>query len=328
MKNKNSLVLLFAALATLSVAAMILALPGHTQSNSAAPPQSAETSSAATTLSLAPEAAARPRVVLTARVTPANAAAYASAAARNAALLAPGQAREWSIYLPLISHLIGAEQSPGTPEFAAALAEWQRSAGMPAGTGIFCDDTMRRMSATWQGRRARDFAYPTPEQLITAPPSDFYAPTRPAELRQVERRTYEAYKRMLAAAIADPTSGLAVTPDGQLAANEQYLRIISSFRSREYQAQLRRQNPGASRAALAVTSPHFTGRALDIYVGGEPVSTAPRNRAIQSQTRIYQWLVKNAEHFGFVPYFYEPWHWEYRPDLDRSIPSAEQTARQ
>jgi LAS superfamily LD-carboxypeptidase LdcB len=60
-----------------------------------------------------------------------------------------------------------------------------------------------------------------------------------------------------------------------------------------------------------MNSPHFTGRALDIYVGGEPVSTKDDNRAIQTQTKAYRWLVKNAAHFGFRPYFYEPWHWEY-----------------
>jgi LAS superfamily LD-carboxypeptidase LdcB len=58
-----------------------------------------------------------------------------------------------------------------------------------------------------------------------------------------------------------------------------------------------------------VNSPHFTGRALDVYVGGDPVDTKDANRAIRS-TPAYQWLVRNAERFGFRPY-YEPWHWEY-----------------
>ena len=83
------------------------------------------------------------------------------------------------------------------------------------------------------------------------------------------------------------------------------------MRTPEYQAQLRAQSPNSGRAGLAVNSPHFTGRALDLYVGGEPVSTKDENRAIQTQTRAYRWLVKNAGHFGFRPYFYEPWHWEY-----------------
>ncbi|MCA1564182.1 MAG: hypothetical protein LC803_00720 [Acidobacteria bacterium] len=34
-------------------------------------------------------------------------------------------------------------------------------------------------------------------------------------------------------------------------------------------------------------------------------------RALQTETRAYRWLVRNAERFGFCPYFYEPWHWEY-----------------
>ena len=25
----------------------------------------------------------------------------------------------------------------------------------------------------------------------------------------------------------------------------------------------------------------------------------------------YRWLVRNAGRFGFVPYVYEPWHWEW-----------------
>ncbi len=74
---------------------------------------------------------------------------------------------------------------------------------------------------------------------------------------------------------------------------------------------LRRQSPNAGRAGLAVNSPHFTGRALDLYVGGQPVETRDDNRAVQVQTPVYQWLVRNAARFGFRPYFYEPWHWEY-----------------
>ena len=102
-----------------------------------------------------------------------------------------------------------------------------------------------------------------------------------------------------------------MTTDGELAAGEKYLKVISAFRSREYQNHLRKQSPNSGRAGLAVNSPHFTGRALDIYVGGEPVSTKDDNRAIQTETRVYRWLVKNAARFGFRPYFYEPWHWEY-----------------
>src|SRR5258707_428721 len=65
---------------------------------------------------------------------------------------------------------------------------------------------------------------------------------------------------------------------------------------------------------LAVNSPHFTGRALDLYVGGDPVDTGDANRAVQVNTPVYKWLVKNADKFGFYPYYYEPWHWEYKPE--------------
>jgi LAS superfamily LD-carboxypeptidase LdcB len=159
--------------------------------------------------------------------------------------------------------------------------------------------------------RLKDRTVANPDQLLTAPISDFYDPTRAEELRQVERRTYAAYKRMVSAAAADRSLGLARTTRGQLASSEKYLKIISAFRSREYQDKLRREAPNSGSAGLAVNSPHFTGRALDLYVGGEPVDTRDSNRALQVETRVYQWLVRNAERFGFRPYCYEPWHWEY-----------------
>jgi LAS superfamily LD-carboxypeptidase LdcB len=152
-------------------------------------------------------------------------------------------------------------------------------------------------------------------ELLTVPTVDFYDVSRPDELRQVHRDTYVAYKKLVAAAIADKSLNLANKDRDELAASEKFLKIVSSFRSREYQDKLRRESPNSGRAGLAVgNSPHFTGRALDIYVGGEPVITKDENRAIQINTKIYLWLVKNAGRFGFKPYFYEPWHWEYAPD--------------
>ena len=168
-----------------------------------------------------------------------------------------------------------------------------------------------RLVSQWQGNRLKQRGYPDASQLVTAPPSDFYDPGRAAEMRQVERNAYAAYKRMLAAAIADPELDLANTGPDELAPKEKYFKIISSYRSREYQDALRKQSPNSGSAGLAVNSPHFTGRALDISVGGDPVDTKDSNRAIQVNTPAYRWLVRNAERFGFRPYFYEPWHWEY-----------------
>ena len=168
-----------------------------------------------------------------------------------------------------------------------------------------------KMVEVLQARRTNDHTIPTTEKLVMVAAAEFYDPERPAELRQVERETYAAYKRMVAAAAKD--LGLATAAKGHLASSEEYLKIISAFRSPEYQQKLRAQSPNSGRAGLAVNSPHFTGRTLDLYVGGEPVSTKEANRALQTNTKVYRWLVKNAGKFGFIPYFYEPWHWEYNP---------------
>jgi LAS superfamily LD-carboxypeptidase LdcB len=210
--------------------------------------------------------------------------------------------RGWHLYTPLIQRLLDTDSAPETTAFAQALANWQKSVGLTS-TGALDQQTWMKMVAVFQSRRIKDRSIPAPVALTLVTASDFFDPERPEDLRYVERQAYAAYKELVAAATADLS----------LSSNENWLKIISAFRSLAYQAMLRRQNPGSGRAGLAVNSPHFTGRALDLYVGGEPVSTDDRNRAIQVDTKIYQWLVKNAERFGFYPYFYEPWHWEYCP---------------
>ena len=220
------------------------------------------------------------------------------------------QQRGWYLYDLLISKTLKTQDEPGTSDFAAAIASWQKRNRLTA-DGVLDQDAFMRMVSQWQGNRLKQRGFADPSQLVTAPPADFYDPGRAAEMRQVERNTYDAYKRMIAAAIADPSLNLSNTNRDTLAAKEKYFKIISSFRSREYQDELRRRSPNAGSAGLAVNSPHFTGRALDIYVGGSPVDTKDANRAIQVNTPAYRWLVRNAERFGFRPYFYEPWHWEY-----------------
>ncbi|HYP02361.1 MAG TPA: D-alanyl-D-alanine carboxypeptidase family protein [Pyrinomonadaceae bacterium] len=243
--------------------------------------------------------------------------AFAEAAAQQNRSLRDGlrwtfggkQQRGWAIYVPLIQRLIDTEEDAASAGFAARLARWQKSAGLNA-SGVLDEATLMRMISTWQSRRRRGSTYPQPDQLFTVPPAEFWDSSRADDLRKVERQTYAAYKRMLAAAIGDSSLQLA-SKNGELAASEKFFKIISAFRSREYQDRLRKLEPGAGRAALAVNSPHFTGRALDLYVGGEPTITKDSNRLLQTQTRAYRWLVRNAERFGFCPYFFEPWHWEY-----------------
>lgn len=210
----------------------------------------------------------------------------------------------WYLYVPLIQRLISTKAAPETEEFANALAKWQHKSNLEA-NGILNESTILKMVEFWQSQRLNRSDYPAENELLTAPIADFYDPTRAVELLKVKQDAYTAYKKMVAAAMADKSL--------KLKADDKFLKIISAFRSREYQAKLRQQSPNSGRIALAQNSPHFTGCALDIYVGGEPVSTKDENRAIQVETPVYKWLVKNAEKFGFYPYYYEPWHWEYAP---------------
>ncbi len=263
--------------------------------------------------------AVKPTVLISdPRVSPKGPASNLSeAAARNAMLqneltwtFGGKRQRGWYLYNALIGETLNTQSDPNSNDFAVALASWQKKVGVKP-SGEFDEDTLMAMISQWQTNRLKDRTYAQTDQLISAPISDFYDAERLAELRQVERTTYAAYKQMLAAAIADPALKLAHTTAGELAPTEKYFKIVSAFRSREYQDQLRRQSPNAGSAGLAVNSPHFTGRALDLYVGGDPVDTKDSNRAIQVRTPVYQWLVHNAGRFGFRPYFYEPWHWEY-----------------
>ena len=238
-----------------------------------------------------------------------SSAEFTPAASQNASLrndrtwtFGGKQQRGWSLYDLLIGKTLNTEHEPVTSDFAASLSKWQKKSGLGS-TGVLDQNSLMALISQWQRNRLKVRTAATPDQLVLAPASDFYDPSRAAEMRQVEKKTYEAYKEMVAAAHADPTLNLS--------ANDKHLKIISAFRSREYQDELRRKSPNAGSAGLAVNSPHFTGRALDIYVGGSPVDTKDSNRAIQVNTPTYRWLVRNAERFGFRPYFYEPWHWEY-----------------
>lgn len=216
----------------------------------------------------------------------------------------------WYLYESLIQHTLKTEAGAETPEFALAISGWQKQNALSP-TGIINEDTLSSFITFWQSRRLNSSVYPSDDKLFTAPISFFYDPTRNVELLKIERETFEAYKRMIAAAAK--SLNLKMNKTGEFAPEEKFLKIVSAFRSREYQAKLRAQSPQSGSAGLAMNSPHFTGQALDIYVGGEPVITKDVNRAVQIQTPVYKWLVKNAERFGFYPYFYEPWHWEYVP---------------
>lgn len=238
-------------------------------------------------------------------------AVYVAAASRNAALatniswpFGGRTQRGWALHAHLIGHLVGTDADPSSPAFARGVAEWQKSQRVTPADGVITVEVWRRMMKTLQSARRFDAAQPPASELVEAPAEEWYDRQRPAANRMLRRDAYEAYQRMVAAARAD----LGRDADG-------YFQIISGHRSPEYQAMLRKNAGNPSTAQLAVRSPHFTGRAIDLYVGGAPVSTADANRARQVQTPAYLWLARNAHSFGFRPYFYEPWHWEYDPQL-------------
>jgi hypothetical protein len=236
-----------------------------------------------------------------------NSAAFAAAATQNVQLrnelswtFGGKQQRGWYLYDLLIGKTLDTQDNATTSDFAGAVAKWQKRSGLSA-DGVLDQDAFMRLVSQWQSNRLKIRTPADPGQLVIGSPAHFYDPGRAAEMRQVERNTYEAYQKMIAAA----------HDDLKLGPRDNYLKIVSSFRSPAYQDELRRKSPNSGTAGLAVNSPHFTGRALDLYVGGDPVDTKDSNRAIQVNTPAYRWLVRNAERFGFRPYFYEPWHWEY-----------------
>lgn len=248
-----------------------------------------------------------------------SSASFAGAARRNAQLRGSvswvfgGKAQTgWQIYVPLIAYTIGVDAEADSPEFAAALSKWQEKNAMPP-TGVLEVETLQALIRFWQGQRLGRNSAPADESLLSAPITEFFDPSRDPGLLQLERGTYAAYRRMIAAASKDLGTSVKFSRTGELAEGEKFLRIVSAYRSPAYQEALRRKEPNAGRGALAKFSAHSTGQALDIYVGGEPVTTKDHNRLLQVQTPAYKWLVKNANRFGFYNYFYEPWHWEYVP---------------
>ncbi len=127
--------------------------------------------------------------------------------------------------------------------------------------------------------------------------------TKPIQLRAA---ALAAYRRMAAAARADLPS---------LAADKRLLTIFSGYRDPVEDAAKCARDGDCGTIAKAHCSAHRTGLAMDVYLGAAPgfvpESSADANRLFQSRTAVYRWLVANASRFGFTPYPFEPWHWEW-----------------
>ena len=100
-----------------------------------------------------------------------------------------------------------------------------------------------------------------------------------------------------------------------MASDPELLQIFSGFRDPEADAARCAAQGNCDGLRRAVCSPHRTGTAVDLYVGQLDQmgvdNTSPASRLHMTRGATYRWLVENAGRFGFVPYVYEPWHWEW-----------------
>lgn len=236
-------------------------------------------------------------------------AAFENAGNLNSLSWAPfrRQERGWNIYAELIGAEIGTDCGPTTPGFASALARWQRERGLDP-TGEVDSETFLFMKGVWQEARPfvrRTGGCPNPPNeatLASGRPGEGYG----GKHVQLLPGAFAAYRRMVADARRE---------DPAIARDPRYLQIFSAYRSPAYDAARCAQQNNCNGIVRAKCSPHRTGRAMDLYVGQAPGygpdSTADPNRLVMSKSPAYRWLVANAHRYGFVPYAFEPWHWEW-----------------
>jgi D-alanyl-D-alanine carboxypeptidase len=249
-------------------------------------------------------------------MTCAPAPAYAQAATANAASLQTAAwlvfgrpETGWEVYAPLAAQEVDTACAPDAPGFAAALAAWQRTHGLPS-SGMMDAPTLKAMNLIWLRRRPFVAASahgvclpaPAPDQLASARPDEGYM-TKPIQLRPA---MLAAYRTLVAAARAE-------VPEAQ--ADHRILTIFSGYRDPADDAARCAKDGDCGTVAKANCSAHRTGLAMDVFLGAAagypPESSADANRLFQSRSPAYRWLVANAARFGFVNYPFEPWHWEW-----------------
>jgi hypothetical protein len=261
----------------------------------------------------APVPAAAPHLPPSAPVADCRAEGWLAAAAANRQSVsslawAPFGRAElgWATYAPLIGREIATRCAADTPGFAAAYARWQTAHKLMA-DGVLKPTDFPAMRTEIELRRP--FVQLTAKGICPPPPpAAALAATRPDEAyggKPVELRAgaLAAYRALVAAAKAD---GLAHGPD--------VLKLVSGFRGPE-EERARCAEGGCNTLTRAHCSAHRTGLAMDFYLGHaagmDPTSTDDANRAAMARTPEYRWLVANAGRFGFLPYPFEPWHWEW-----------------
>ncbi len=231
----------------------------------------------------------------------------------------------WAPYEPLIAHEVGTECPAVSPGFAATLAHWQSARGLAAG-GVMDETTFALMVQAWQKRRpfvaANRIGCPAGADeaaLATVPADDSYG----GKPLQLTAPALAAYLRLLAAGRAE---------SHQVAEDKRLLTIFSAYRSPEYDAARCTRDGNCQGITRAACSPHRTGTAIDVYLGAAPGygpdDSADPNRLFISRSPAYRWLVRNADRFGFSPYAFEPWHWEWTGGEASPVPWPSERSRE
>jgi hypothetical protein len=221
----------------------------------------------------------------------------------------------WETYAPLTAREIGTTCGFGTPAFAEKLAAFQARFDLEP-DGRFTPATFEVLKGVWQERRLfirhrmRDECpdAPHPDRLDAIRLEE---ETFAREGRSARADALNAWRRMLAEARRQVAS---------VRADPKALTIFSGWRDPAADEARCEADGGCDGARRARCSAHRTGTALDLNVGWAPGHTAdgtsPENRLHQTRTEAYRWLVNNADRFGFVPYVFEPWHWEWQGSPD------------
>ena len=214
----------------------------------------------------------------------------------------------WETYVPLVGHEIGSSCAPETEGFAQALSRWQASHGLSP-DGRMAADAFEAMRVMWLRRRPFVLAMatgcpapPADSALVLTDPGETYA----GQALKLRPGALDAYRRMVLQARADSP---------EIASDRRALTIISGYRAPQIGGSDCPPGQTCDRLGRANCSAHRTGLAVDLYLGAapgsDPASTGDANRLFQSKTPAYRWLVANGARFGFLPYPYEPWHWEW-----------------
>jgi hypothetical protein len=215
----------------------------------------------------------------------------------------------WEIYAPLVAVEVGTACPPDTPGFAAALSRWQLGHKLAA-DGVLDSDTFEAMRVLWLRRRPFVIGFSKgvcpaaadPAALAWADKAEGYS----GKPIQLTIPVLAAYRSLVAAARKEVP---------EVAADPKLLTVFSGYRAPAEDEARCDQMGDCGTIARARCSAHRTGTAVDLYLGAapgyRPESSEDPNRLHQSRSPAYRWMAANASRFGFVPYPFEPWHWEW-----------------